>query len=72
MCVERDGIAGQVVGQRATSVTTHVFYAKGLKTENGSVAKTIVDAFTTLLGGDAATKMKTDADTKLAAPFEEA
>jgi hypothetical protein len=26
MCVERDGIAGEVVGQRATSVTTHVLY----------------------------------------------
>jgi hypothetical protein len=26
MCKERDGIAGQVVGHRATSVTTHVFY----------------------------------------------
>jgi len=26
MCVDRDGIAGGVVGQRATSVTTHVLY----------------------------------------------
>lgn len=72
MCVDRDGIAGQVVGQRATSVTTHVFYVAGLKTVNGSAAKAVVDAFTTLLGADAATKIKTDADTKLAAPFEDA
>ncbi len=26
MCKDRDGIAGEVVGQRATSVTNHVFY----------------------------------------------
>ena len=26
LCKERDGIAGEVVGQRATSVTTHVLY----------------------------------------------
>lgn len=26
LCKDRDGIAGEVVGQRATSVTTHVFY----------------------------------------------
>ena len=66
---ERDGIAGEVVGQRATSVTTHVLYVAGLKTQAGSAAKTVVDAFTTLLGADAATKMKTDADTVLQAPF---
>ena len=66
---ERDGIAGEVVGQRATSVTTHVLYVAGLKTQNGSAAKTVVDAFTTLLGNDAATKMLTDADTTLQAPF---
>lgn len=66
---ERDGIAGEVVGQRATSVTTHVLYVAGLKTAAGSAAKAVNDAFTTLLGTDAATKMKTDADTTLQAPF---
>jgi hypothetical protein len=70
MCVERDGIAGQVVGNRATSVTTHVFYAAGLIGTNGTAAKAIKDAFTTLLSTDASTKIKTDADTVLADPYQ--
>lgn len=60
---DRDGIAGQVVGQRATSVTTHVLYVIN------SQATTVIDAFTTLLGQDANNKIKTDADTKLQTPF---
>ena len=66
---ERDGIAGEAVGMRVTSVTTHVLYVAGLVGTAGSAAKAVKDAFTTLLGGDAATKIKTDADTKLVAPF---
>ena len=66
---ERDGIMGEIVGARGTSVTTHVLYVAGLKTQSGSAAKEVNDAFTTLLGADAATKIKTDADDKLQAPF---
>lgn len=42
LCKDRDGIAGEVVGQRATSVTTHVFY----------VNHTLASAFDTLLGAN--------------------
>lgn len=65
MCKDRDGIAGGVVGQRATSVTTHVFYAAGKIDENNTPAKEIYTAFNTL----ASAKIKTEADTVLAAPF---
>ena len=65
----RDGIAGGVVGQRATSITTHVFYVAGDYTVSATPAYVLKGALATLLGGDAATKIKTDADTKLAAPF---
>lgn len=66
---ERDGIAGGAVGMRVTSVTTHVLYVAGKVGTAGSAAKAVKDAFTTLLDTDAATKIKTDADTKLVAPF---
>lgn len=66
---ERDGIAGGAVGMRVTSVTTHVLYVAGKVGTAGTAAKAVKDAFTTLLDTDAATKIKTDADTKLVAPF---
>lgn len=69
ICKERDGIMGEIVGARGTSVTTHVLYVAGLKTQAGTAAKTVNDALTTLLGADAATKILTDADTKLQDPF---
>ena len=69
ICKERDGIMGEIVGARGKSVTTHVLYVAGLKTQAGSAAKAVNDAFTTLLAGDAASKMKTDADTVLQAPY---
>ena len=69
MCVERDGIAGQVVGQRATSVTTHVLYVSGLVTDANSPAGLVNKALFTDLG---VTAKKTDADDKLATPFEDA
>ena len=65
LCVERDGIAGQVVGNRATSVTTHVLYVAGKHTENGSAAKAVYDAFNALKGSAIATT----ADTKLVNPY---
>ena len=41
MCVDRLGIAGEVVGQQATSVTTHVFYVldDGVAGATGSIGK---------------------------------
>lgn len=65
LCVDRDGIAGQVVGNRATSVTTHVLYVAGKHTENGSAAKAVYDAFNALKGSAIATT----ADTKLVNPY---
>ena len=65
LCVERDGIAGQVVGNRATSVTTHVLYVAGKHTENGSAAKAVYDAFNALKSSAIATT----ADTKLVNPY---
>ena len=65
MCVERDGIAGTVVGDRATSVTTHVLYVAGKHTQAGSPAKAVYDKLYALKGSAIATT----ADTKLANPF---
>lgn len=65
MCVERDGIAGTVVGDRATSVTTHVLYVAGKHTQAGTPAKTVYDKLYALKGSAIATT----ADTKLANPF---
>lgn len=65
MCVERDGIAGTVVGDRATSVTTHVLYVAGKHTQAGTPAKAVYDKLYALKGSAVATT----ADTKLANPF---
>lgn len=65
MCVERDGIAGTVVGDRATSVTTHVLYVAGKHTQAGTPAKLVYDKLYALKGSAIATT----ADTKLANPF---
>ena len=65
MCVDRDGIAGTVVGDRATSVTTHVLYVAGKHTQAGTPAKAVYDALYALKGSAVATT----ADTKLANPF---
>jgi hypothetical protein len=65
MCVDRDGIAGQVVGNRATSVTTHVLYVAGKHTQAGTPAKLVYDKLNALKGSAIATT----ADTKLANPF---
>lgn len=65
MCVDRDGIAGQVVGNRATSVTTHVLYVAGSHTHAGDAAKAVYDALYALKSSAVATT----ADTKLVNPF---
>ena len=62
MCVDRDGIAGGVLGQRATTVTTHVLYVL----DQGQNVATIEQA----LAGFG-TK-KTDADDTLAEPYANA
>ena len=61
MCVDRDGIAGGVVGQRATSVTTHVLYVL----DQGNNVATIKSKLAALK------QSKTDADTALQDPFKE-
>ena len=63
MCKERDGISGEIVGARAKSVTTHVFYVAGDYTKTGTPAKALYDELTKL------DTIKTDADTKLATPY---
>ena len=65
MCVDRDGIAGTVVGDRATSVTTHVLYVAGKHTQGGTPAKAVYDKLYALKSSAIATT----ADTKLANPF---
>lgn len=61
LCTERDGIGGEVVGQRATSVTTHVLYVL----DQGNNVSTVTTALTALK------TPKTDADTALQTPFGE-
>ena len=62
MLKQRDGIAGGILGQRATSVTTHVFYVLD-QGNNVSTIEGLLDDFGTV---------KTEADTALAAPFASA
>lgn len=59
LCTERDGIGGEVVGQRATSVTTHVLYVLD-QGANVATVKSILAPLATA---------KTDADDALANPF---
>ena len=65
MVVDRDGIAGQVVGNRATSVTTHVLYVAGDHTHSGDAAYTVYTKLYALKSAAIATT----ADTKLVNPF---
>lgn len=60
LCKERDGIAGEVVGQRAVSVTNHVFYVL----DQGENVATVKSALQKLVDN-----FKTDADDTLAKPF---
>lgn len=59
VCAERDGIGGEVVGQRATSVTNHILYVLD-QGNNVATVKSILAPLATA---------KTDADTALANPF---
>lgn len=58
MLKERDGIMGEIVGARGTSVTTHVFYVAGNIIDNTSSAKLVLDEFSKLLGQTASSKLK--------------
>lgn len=67
VCAERDGIGGEVVGQRATSVTTHVLYVLDNSADgDGSTGnvKTVKDALSAI-----GATIKTDADTALKTPY---
>lgn len=68
MATKRDGIAGGVVGQRAVSVTTHVFYALGDASTSNTPANLIKTALNTL-ATSASKTLDTTADTALADPF---
>ena len=59
ICKDRDGIGGEVVGQRATSVTTHVLYVLD-QGDNVDIVKEELGKLATF---------KTDADDALADPF---
>jgi len=61
MCVDRDGIAGGVVGQRATSVTTHVLYVL----DQGNNVATVKAELAKIQAA------KTTADDTLADPYSE-
>lgn len=64
MINERDGIAGGVVGERATSVTTHVLY---VNTANTAAITTLENALKSVL--NKTSDWKTDADSVLKAPY---
>ena len=59
VCAERDGIGGEVVGQRATSVTTHVLYVL----DQGNNVNLVKTELANLKAAS------TDADTALSDPF---
>ena len=69
---ERPGIMGEIVGAVGTSETTHVLYVMGKISDSStpSAAYIVNSALTTLLDSDASTKMHTDADDVLEAPFD--
>ena len=62
---ERDGIMGEIVGARGTSVTTHVLYVAGDYHTSGTPAYTVY----TKLNALKSSAIATTADTKLANPF---
>jgi hypothetical protein len=67
LITNRDGIGGEVVGQRATSVTTHVLYVAGKISDTSSAAYVVSEALKNLDVDDQ--DLKTDADTQLQDPY---
>lgn len=63
LCADRDNIAGEVVGQRARSVTTHVFYV--LDCDDPELSK-FEEALKAVAGQQ---NFLIEADTKFGAPF---
>lgn len=67
LCKERDGIAGEVVGQRATSVTTHVLYVL----DNGNAITDIEQVLNNLAAAkNPALTMSTKADEVFNEPYK--
>ncbi len=66
---ERDGIMGEIVGARGTSVTTHVLYVAGAAALNPATTTTPADKVYKELNTLASAKIATTADTALQAPF---
>lgn len=67
LCKERDGIAGEVVGQRATSVTTHVLYVL----DNGNAITDIEQVLNDLAAAkNPALTMTTKADEVFNEPYK--
>ena len=64
ICAERDGIGGEVVGQRTKSVTTHVFYVLD---QGSNISKFETELKKVLPQGES--DFKTDAEDTLANPF---
>ena len=71
ICKDRDGIAGEVVGQRAHSVTNHVFWVPLALAEEfeGAAADTESDPPTEASGLNVLKAIETPAETELADPF---
>ena len=65
ICKQRDGIMGEIVGARGTSVTTHVLYVAGDYRTSATPAYTVYGKLNTLKSAAIATK----ADTVFANPF---
>jgi hypothetical protein len=51
MKAERDGIMGEIVGARGTSVTTHVLYVAGKTSDTDSPADIVYKALTNATNG---------------------
>ena len=71
ICKDRDGIAGEVVGQRAHSVTNHVFWVPLALAEEfeGAAADSESDPATEASGLNVLKAIETPAETELADPF---
>lgn len=67
LIANRDGIGGEVVGQRATSVTNHILYVAGKISDTSSAAYVVSEALKDLDVDDQ--DLKTDADDQLKEPY---
>lgn len=65
MIKQRDGIMGEIVGARGTSVTTHVLYVAGDFRKSGTAANNVMNGLSSVAGG----RTKFDADSLLGNPY---